>query len=257
MGPAETTPKSECCGGCIDAATLLDTEEVGKRDWDRGRNGPLPRSARAGSWKLFVAVPICMTFVFVGVFMFAHPATCGSKPMTQWDRCQHYGRSHQRLLPGSETSIPADGYDRDSQIVYTRGMAIAAMTLGVGAWVLAAIWLWDKTLDWGIRQRRTQTRSRPCTSTHLSDTLGDADSVRRSTMNTSQSQPSEGREAGKLHRTRCVQCRAHEHISAKPTITRAARTQPGFLPQTPAPQAPLRMPAQNAKSKRSGTLSSS
>lgn len=105
-----------------------------------------------------MAVPICMTFVFAGVLMFQHPATCEGKPMTQWDRCQHYGRSHQRLLPGTENSVPADGYDRDSQIVYTRGMAVPAIAIGVGAWVLAATWFKDKALDWWGRRRRLQTR---------------------------------------------------------------------------------------------------
>lgn len=93
-----------------------------------------------------------MTFVFVGVFMFLHPATCNGELMTQWDRCQHYGRSHQRLLPGSESNVPTDGYDRDSQIVYTRGIAIAATALGAGAWVLAGAWLKDKASDWRARR---------------------------------------------------------------------------------------------------------
>ncbi|WP_372988825.1 hypothetical protein [Mycobacteroides salmoniphilum] len=108
---------------------------------------------------MLVAVPICMMFVFVGVSTFQHPATCDGEQMSQWDRCQHYGKAHERLLPGSESSVPADGYDRASQIIYKRIMAIAGMALGAAAWVMAAIWLRGKVLD--RRARRAGFQSHP------------------------------------------------------------------------------------------------
>lgn len=101
---------------------------------------------------MLVAIPICMMFVFAGVIMFQHPDTCDGKPMSQWDRCQHYGRAHERLLTGSERSVSTDGYDRASQITYKRIMAIAGMALGAAAWVMAAIWLRGKVLDWRARR---------------------------------------------------------------------------------------------------------
>lgn len=101
---------------------------------------------------MFMAIPVCMVFVFVSVGMLEHPGTCDGKPMTQWDRCQHYGRAHERLLTGSETSVPAVGYDRDSQIIYRRILAGGGMVLGVAAWVMAAIWLRGKALDWWARR---------------------------------------------------------------------------------------------------------
>ncbi|SKD34260.1 Uncharacterised protein [Mycobacteroides abscessus subsp. massiliense] len=102
---------------------------------------------------MLVAVPICMVFVFFGVSMFQHPDTCDGRPMSQWDRCQHYGRAHERLLIGSEARVPAVGYDRDSQITYKRIMASGGMALGSAAWVMAAIWLRGKTLDYRAKRR--------------------------------------------------------------------------------------------------------
>lgn len=61
------------------------------------------------------AVPICMTFVFVGVDMYQRPARCDHQPMGQWDRCEHYGRASVRLWPGTPTQVTAGGYDLDSQ----------------------------------------------------------------------------------------------------------------------------------------------
>ncbi|MDO3092033.1 hypothetical protein P5V63_03335 [Mycobacteroides abscessus subsp. abscessus] len=103
---------------------------------------------------MLVAVPICMMFVFGSVSMFQHPDTCDGKLMTQWDRCQHYGRAHERLLTGSETDVPPVGYDRDSQIIYRRILAGGGMLLGAAAWVMAGIWIRGKLLDWQAKRHR-------------------------------------------------------------------------------------------------------
>ncbi len=55
---------------------------MGKHSWDHQRHGPRPRAART-SWHLVFAVPICMTFVFIGVDMYQHPARCDHQP-TGW-----------------------------------------------------------------------------------------------------------------------------------------------------------------------------
>lgn len=67
---------------------------MGKHSFDYRRHGPRPVRT---SWRLVFAVPICMTFVFVGVDMYQHPARCDHQPMGQWDRCEHYGRASERL----------------------------------------------------------------------------------------------------------------------------------------------------------------
>ncbi|MFA4082786.1 hypothetical protein [Mycobacteroides salmoniphilum] len=113
---------------------------VGKRTEDSSRPSR-PRSKNPyAHWRLVIAVPICTLFLVVAMPIVIHPAICDHKPMGQWDRCLHTGRTQEQLVTGSPDHVPDGEYDIHKQSLYNRIIAGAAAGLGTAGWVIVIAW---------------------------------------------------------------------------------------------------------------------
>lgn len=112
---------------------------MGKHSED-GTRRPFLSKNPYSDWRLVIAVPMCTLFLAIAPVIYLHPATCDHKPMSQWDRCHHYGRTKEQLLTGSPDHVPSFGYDVHSQIVHNRIFAVAATVLGATGWAIAIAW---------------------------------------------------------------------------------------------------------------------
>ncbi len=129
---------------------------VGKHSEDGRRQAPLSKNPYA-DWRLVIAVPMCTLFLAIAPTIYLHPATCDHKPMSQWDRCHHYGKTKEQLLTGSPGHVHSTGYDMHRQSTYNRIMAFAATVLGIAGWAIAIAWARREY----IRRKTLRDRSQP------------------------------------------------------------------------------------------------